>query len=150
MKQDSDLSNPELAEKYTITLFAKLYERWPTSIPVTAEDITEVDFDMESLFFPDAPDIPNEWYVYKDLLNWLEREGYIFGDRSGGDMFTWRECQLTQKAIEAMKNLPDPLNSEPKRTLADGILEAAKDITKKSAHDLIKLGMTSLYQQISG
>lgn len=150
MNEKSDLSNPELAEMYIITLFAKLYERWPTSIPVTAQDITGIEFDMESLFFPDAPAIPNEWNVCKSLLNWLEMEGYIFGDRSGGDAFTWRSCQLTQKAIEAMKSLPDPLSPESKRTLADGILDAAKDISKKSIHDLIKAGMTSLYLQISG
>ena len=150
MTKKNDLSNPELAEIYIITLFARLYGSWPTSIPVTARDITGIEFDMESLFYPNAPDIPNEWNVCKNLLSWLEMEGYIFGDHSGGDIFTWRKCQLTQKAIEAMKSLPDPLNPEPKRTLADGILDAAKDISKKSIHDLIKAGMTSLYLQISG
>ncbi|HBC3474594.1 TPA: hypothetical protein KDY89_004734 [Vibrio parahaemolyticus] len=150
MNKKSDLSNPELAEIYIITLFSRLYESWPMSISVTAQDITGVEFDMESLFYPDAPPIPKEWNVCKSLLNWLEMEGYIFGDRSGGDVFTWRKCQLTQKAIEAMKSLPDPLNPDSKRTLADGILDAAKDISKQSIHELVKVGMTSLYQQISG
>lgn len=150
MNKKSDLSNPELAEIYIITLFSRLYESWPTSIPVTAQDITGIEFDMESLFYPDAPAIPQEWNVCESLLNWLEMEGYIFGDRSGGDVFTWRQCQLTQKAIEAMKSLPDPLNPESKRTLADGFLDAAKDLSKQSIHELVKLGMTSLYQQISG
>lgn len=135
--------------RYIATIFAKLYESWPVRISINAQDVTGVEFDIESLF-DSVTSLPNEWTVCGELFIWLRDENYIQIEGFCGDVWSLGRTQLTHKAIEALKKAPDPLNPEQKkRSLIDAIVDSTKDSSKESRKQLINLAMTSLYNTVN-
>lgn len=141
-------SNSELGEEYIAVIFATLYDSWPKRIGLSAESITGIEFDTELLFESPPAYPPNEWDVCSELFVWLEAEGYIRTSGTIGNVWCLGRTQLTHKAIEALKQLPDPINPDKKRTLIDAFVDTAKNSGKEGRNQVIKLGMTSLYKFI--
>ncbi|PSU44765.1 hypothetical protein C9J12_25545 [Photobacterium frigidiphilum] len=149
MSQTEEICNPELAEEFIARIFATLYESWPVRIGLDAQKITGIDYDVELLCgIPSVP-VPREWSICSELFNWLKDEGYIKTDGFRGNVWTLGRTQLTHKAIEVLKKVPDPLNPEKKRSLIDAIVDSTKDSGKQVRNQVIKLAMTSLYQAIN-
>ncbi|CAK3965701.1 Restriction system protein Mrr-like N-terminal domain-containing protein [Vibrio crassostreae] len=148
MSQIEPISNPELAERQIATLFVTLYESWPVRITIDAQQVTGVIFDTDSLYDTPSTPIPKEWTICSELFVWLENEGYIKTDGAIGSIWTLGRTQLTHKAIETMKSLPDPLNPEKKRTLIDAIIDVSKDGGKQARNQIISFAMSALYEAV--
>ena len=142
-------SNPELGDLYTAKIFAILYESWPKKKGIDAAQVTGVEYDTDNLYVPDAPRQPREWDICNGLFNWLIAEGYIRTDGFRGDAWTLGRTELTQKAIEALKKMPDPLNPDKTRSMGDAIVDAVKHGGEQAVNQIIKLSMTGLYHYLS-
>jgi hypothetical protein len=141
-------SNPQLAQAYTATIFATLYESWPVRVPLTAQQITGIEYDLDLLFNTPRTPIPGEWTVCSELFVWLEKEGYIDTQGARGNIWSLGRTQLTHKAIETLKSVPDPVNPGKKRTMIDAIVDASKEGGKQARNQLVNLAMTALYQAL--
>lgn len=148
MSQTDALSNPELAEQQIATLFVTLYESWPVRMTIDAQQVTGVTFDIDSLYDTPSAPVPKEWTICSELFIWLENEGYITTDGVRGNIWTLGRTQLTHRAIETMKALPDPLNPDKKRTLMDAIVDVSKEGGKQARNQVISLAMSALYEAV--
>ena len=142
-------SNPELGELYTAKIFAILYESWPVKKGLDAALVTGMEYDTDNLNELNAPRQPREWDVCSGLFSWLEREEYIITDGFRGNVWTLGRTELTQKAIEALKKIPDPLNPDKTRSMGDAIVDAVKHGGEQAVNQVIKLSMTGLYHYLS-
>lgn len=145
----TEKSNPELGDLYTAKIFAILYESWPVKQGLTAAVVTGIEYDTDNLFEADAPRQPREWDVCNGLFNWLKEEGYIRTDGFQGNAWTLGRTELSQKAIEALKKMPDPINPDKGRSMGDAIVAAVKHGGEQAVNQVIKLSMTALYHHIS-
>lgn len=143
-------SNYDLATDYIGKIFITLFDKWPIPTALTAESLTGITFDTEMLFYSQAPvRQPREWDICAELYTWLEREGYIVLGSYGGSVWDVYEVTLTQKALECLKQLPDPLAPD-KRSFLDALRSTASSGLAEARQQLISQGMSSLFKYVSG
>ena len=74
--------------------------------------------------------------IFRETVIWLRDEGFIkFGISDfqyEQPEFRYRlpKAKLTYKGLEALKSIPDPLNPTSSNTLADSLVDGAKEGTK--------------------
>ena len=117
-------------------------------VSINAQQITGIEYDLELLFHTPPIPVPAEWTVCSELFVWLEKEGYIDTQGARGNIWSLGRTQLTHKAIETLKSVPDPVNPGKKRTMIDAIVDTSKEGGKQARNQLVNLAMTALYQAL--
>ncbi|HHI5411952.1 TPA: hypothetical protein ACPXMY_003435 [Vibrio metoecus] len=95
-------------------------------------------------------DIPHEWEVFYQTVTWLEIEGFIrskYRERQT-HKYMLPDCVLTLKGLEALKSIPDPINPDSGKSLADSMVQAVEEEAKDKLKELTKKGISSLYMLI--
>ena len=141
------MNNIDQFNQYTAAIFAKLYDAFPVRIELTADDITGIEFDRESLFYENNVQSPKEWDFCVATWEWLKEAGYIWHE--GGSSEGWKACYavLTPKALEALRSTPDTIDSG--RTVGDRLREVAKAGSQEMVKQTVQLAMVSALKLIN-
>ncbi|OAB89959.1 hypothetical protein AWI44_17505, partial [Vibrio cholerae] len=133
-----EISNPDLGAIYTTKILGVLLENWPKQTYLCCSEVTGIDFDEESVFDSFSPQpYPKEWEVCRDLIVWLENEGFIRSEGSRGSSFGFFSVEITMSAMTALNQVPDPLDPESTRTLKDTLKDIAKSGSGKLADKIM-------------
>ncbi|MFS8038442.1 hypothetical protein ACI7BZ_16060 [Xanthobacter sp. AM11] len=123
-------SNAEIADKWIIFTFARLYESFPVRVDISVEEIqNEIG----------GPPFGSVNVFAADLASWLIEEKYIRSGTPYSDEVFLAEAVLTERALAALKKVPSAMSE--KRSLGERLkdlsLDIGKSVAKKEAGEWI-------------
>jgi hypothetical protein len=139
------MTNIDFFNRFTLVLFAKLYESFPTPIDVkTAEVAAEViPLDVEHAKGWD-------WFVAADhAVGFLAQEGFLTYENSYLEGGHYVQVRLTAKGLAVLGSTPDALNprtpliDKAKAALASGAKEAGNETIKQVMQWIVGAGIAA-------
>lgn len=146
-----EVSNYELFNEFAGKILANLLEHIPLESTDDAGTIAGCTGSFKL-----GESVPKDWTIFRETVIWLRDEGFIkFGISDfqyEQPEFRYRlpKAKLTYKGLEALKSIPDPLNPTSSNTLADSLVDGAKEGTKGAMSDLTKQAFTLLFSSMVG
>lgn len=143
-------NNYDLFNEVVGKILANLLIKIPMESFDSVTEVTGYDGTCNSI-----EDAPHEWKVFRKTVFWLRDEGFIrFGiSEFSYDMpenyFCLPKATLTYKGLEALKSIPVPLDKDSSSSLADVLVEGAKDGTKSKMTDITKQALSMLFSTIT-
>ncbi|UZT80663.1 hypothetical protein OF113_11650 [Ectopseudomonas chengduensis] len=118
-------SNIEKFDRLAGRIFADLYESFPIPLPMFPTDYLSVvlegqEYESEA---DSGPDSVEAYEFFEATYSWLEKAGFI--DIQSKALDGTIEAVLTNKALEALKVMPESLSK--KESLGDRLAQATRD-----------------------
>jgi len=123
-KRMARLKNIELFDLYVGKTFVKLYESFPLRCELDICEMTDKEFDEETL------KTPKECDIYRDTVIWLSESGYINYDAQ--HEYGFRGVVLSAKGLELLKAIPESMQRKT------GIGEKLSFIAKNGGDEALK------------
>lgn len=131
-------SNREFFDAFTLALFSRLYESFPSPTDIDARTIA---YDL----LPEDVGESGRHHakVAEDAMQWLARENFITIDYESQDLGgEFVGVVLTSRGLALLNSIPDASNSE--ETVAAQIGELVEEASKDLAKEEVRRGIKSL------
>lgn len=124
-------------------ILGKLYEHFPKSIQLSANELPTIDFQAGGPPGEERIDRYIELYeIYFHTACFLLAEGYISGKRVESYTVIY-DCTLTTKGLAALQRVPNSIQGK-KRSVGDFLIDLSKDGLKTVTKEAVSVAVRSI------